>query len=115
MGYFDTIAFCSRCRRDVRFRCPCLRHPLHLKLTLLTLGFWAAPWLLFALLSGPCRCVGCGAVATGEVPGRPAADFAHPWREEDSTRIPWNRRIDFNTILVERGLVFYASTRPIRA
>ncbi|MFP4032042.1 MAG: hypothetical protein ACOC98_05790 [Thermodesulfobacteriota bacterium] len=116
MGFFNAIAFCPRCGGDVWVRCPSPRHLLHLKISLLTLGIWIVPWLLLTLLSGPCRCARCGTLAQGKVVGGPVADFAHPWREERfaprQKRIP---RVDFNTILVQKGLVFYASTRPIRA
>lgn len=115
MGFFTTIAFCPRCGGDVWVRCPAPRHLLHLKLSLLSLGFWLFPWLLLTLFAGPCRCARCGAAALGDPPGRPVADFAHPWLDVPRRTDRTPRRVDFNTVLVENGLVFYASTRPIRA
>lgn len=115
MKYVDTIAFCPQCGGDVWVRCPAPRHLLHLTLTLLTLGLWSLPWLILTLLSGPCRCARCGYPAEGNALWRPAGDWAHPW--EEGPIPPFRQRpgrIDFNTFLVEKGLVFYASTRSHR-
>ena len=55
-------AHCLRCRHQQLFVRAVLNHPLHLLLTLLTLGLWSVSWVALCIgrLLRPWRCEHCG-------------------------------------------------------
>jgi hypothetical protein len=55
-------AHCSRCRHEQLFIRAELNHPLHLALTVVTLGLWTVSWaaLCIGKLMRPWRCEHCG-------------------------------------------------------
>src|SRR5262245_3743558 len=55
--------FCTHCQKRVEVFRPGTNHPLHLLLTLVTLGLWLIPWILHSVKIGGWRCSQCGSKA----------------------------------------------------
>lgn len=113
MGYNKVIGFCRRCNREVYlcYASPC--RLLHLILTVLSRGFWLAAWLLLEIRAyRACRCLRC----RKRIGVRQYVNgtFSHPWTDDPAASGRNVFQANFNTVLIEKGLVFYASTRPIR-
>lgn len=57
--------WCTRCRRETaHFQKP-PAHPVHLFLSLITLGIWIIPWIWLSLKQDRPRCAVCGSYYSG--------------------------------------------------
>ena len=55
-------AYCARCRHKTSFELTTINHPVHLAITLLTLGLWGISWAAHTIGMNyrPWRCKHCG-------------------------------------------------------
>ena len=55
-------AYCAKCRHKQSFVLTQVNHPLHLALTILTLGLWGVSWVAhtIGMVFRPWRCKHCG-------------------------------------------------------
>ncbi|MFO7496201.1 MAG: hypothetical protein R6X05_11290 [Desulfobacterales bacterium] len=113
MKFTRAIGFCRCCREDVVILRRVPSHGLHLVLSCLTAGLWAALWLRAARRSRAWHCSQCGRVvlngAITPLPAQAAEPPAGPaGRRLDSGRPP--ALGNFNHKLVFQGLVYYLPT-----
>lgn len=113
MGLIKAVGFCPGCNQVALLSCPVPFHLLHLICSLLTGGLWLIVWIALIARSRYCRCCRCGARVprSGTRLTFPAASFAQPWVEDRFTSEKPGAATDFNTLLIRKGLVFYAATR----
>lgn len=111
MSLEKIFGYCTRCRKKVLVCCPVLFNNLHMVLSCLTFGLWLPVWLFLSLRS--CRCTLCmgrmSRLAIGFSCSGPS--LSKPWVDDRFGCGLKRNKKDFNSMLIAKGLVYYAATR----
>ncbi|WP_207687086.1 hypothetical protein [Desulfonema limicola] len=111
MGYQKIFGYCKICSHKVLISCPVSCNCLHMALSIITLGLWLPVWICLSFRT--CRCTEC----LNKISGFSircsclGPSLSKPWIDKRfGTRLK-KKRQNFNSLLIENGLVYYAATR----
>jgi hypothetical protein len=104
MGVWIASGVCPHCREEVMVACAAGTDLLHLVLTLVTGGLWGIVWIYHRLHARDCICCQCGHRLTRARLRAKARDGIWP-REAFKPN-----GSEFNSLLVDRNLVYYLPT-----
>ncbi|GBC61207.1 hypothetical protein DENIS_2167 [Desulfonema ishimotonii] len=108
------LGYCPHCNREVSIRYSSPRHFLHLAVSVMTFGLWLIVWIYLIFHAHRFRCPHCQGPVSVLFSQCSIASLSQPWGTCGIRCANRYSRCDFNSVLIENGLVYYASTRAIR-